>query len=466
MPKVSILVPAYNHEQFAAATIESVLNQTFTDFELLVNDDASTDGTFAELSKFKDSRIVLSRNDRNRGVCATSEICWLKSRGEFICWLATDDIYEPQALEVLINHLNEDKALDGAFGTARFIDESGKLTGENWTDEGVGLNRFDLLRNLFYGRNLFCATASMVRRTMIDRVGYRNVNLLQLGDLEHWIRMLFEGQLKIFSEPIVRYRQRADNKNLSAPRSATAFARSEFELFQILILFLKQITSTEILLKLFPEVSSLDIPIKTELIPFILAKLALERRTYGSRLFATHVLFDMMSDPDIRKLLERECNFTTSDLFKYETENIGFLSDDSTDVALVEEKLRLQEETSNRKIETFRQKEKTSNRVIEELSLQNDRLRNKLNAVRTHADAQENTIEELRNSKTRLREEFNTISRKTQTLERILDEHQAQIRDWKISNEDLASIINQQSGQLSRRSVSLVLKLVSIFPRI
>jgi cellulose synthase/poly-beta-1,6-N-acetylglucosamine synthase-like glycosyltransferase len=73
MPQVSILVPTYNHEKYAAAAIESVLAKSFTDFELIINDDASTDGTFAELKKFEDPSILLMRNDRNRGPCETSE---------------------------------------------------------------------------------------------------------------------------------------------------------------------------------------------------------------------------------------------------------------------------------------------------------------------------------------------------------------------------------------------------------
>ncbi len=453
MPQVSILVPAYNHEKYAAAAIESVLAQSFTDFELIINDDASTDGTFAELKKFEDPRILLMRNDRNRGPCETSERCWQKCRGEFITWFATDDIYEPRAIEKLIGYFDGNQRLDGVFGLARFIDDDGKMTGQNWTAEGVNLNRFELLRSLFYGQNPFCAPASMVRRSIIERVGFRKSHLVQLSDLEHWARMLFVGQLKIFPELIVRYRLRANNGNLSAPTVAVS-ARSQFELFELLSLFVEKIDSIELLISIFPDVSSLGFPIEVDLIPFLLAQLALERDYYGTRLFAMHTLFCLMADPAKRELLERKCNFTSSDLFKLEAAQVDFLAGESTNLVLLREKLRVQEEKANEEmVKNARSNQKLSSRI--------DELENELDSNKRHAQEQARIIEELQAGKSRLRVEHSKVCEELAETKATSLEQAVQIRDWKASNAELSNIVNQQAKQLNRRSARLAIKLAS-----
>jgi glycosyltransferase involved in cell wall biosynthesis len=456
VPQVSILVPSYNHEKYAAATIESVLAQSFTDFELIINDDASTDGTFAELEKYKDPRILLMRNDRNLGPCATSEVCWQKSRGELVTWLATDDIYEPNALHKLVGFLNDGQELDGAFGLARFIDDDGKLTGQSWTAEGVNLNRFELLRSLFYGQNPFCAAASMVRRSIVERVGYRKAHLVQLSDLEHWARMLFVGELKIFPEPIVRYRQRANDGNLSAPTEVVS-ARSQFEHFELLALFVEKISSIEILKSIFPNVSSLGFPIEAELIPFLLAQLALESDCYGARLFAVHTLFSLMADPAKRELLERKCNFTNPDLFKLEAAQIRFLAGEPVDLILLKEKLRVQEEKSNEEMTRNAQLSKANNKLSNKI----DGLRNELNSNKIHAQEQARAIEELQSAKNRLRVEHAKVCEELAETRATSVEQAAQIRDWKDSNEELSKIVNQQAKQLNRRSAQIAIKLAS-----
>jgi len=129
------------------------------------------------------------------------------------------------------------------------------------------------------------------------------------------------------------------------------------------------------------------------------------------------------------------------------------------------ETLRQQQETLHQQKETLLQQQETFRQTIKELSAQNGRLRNKLNSIRSHAEAQESTIEELRNSKVRLREEFLNLSKTSRALQETLAEQEVQIRNWKISNQDLSSIINHQSDQLNRRSVGFVLKLVSMLPR-
>ncbi len=149
MPKVSIVSPTYNHEKYVGEAIQSVLNQTYQDFELIMADDASTDQNVKEILKFQDPRILLLHNERNEGITAASARCWQHSKGEYIIGFATDDVYEPNLLETLVNYLDHNPQTVGVFGLASYINDDSKLMNDGWTDVGVGQDRFTHLRQLF-----------------------------------------------------------------------------------------------------------------------------------------------------------------------------------------------------------------------------------------------------------------------------------------------------------------------------
>ena len=96
-PKVSIIIPAYNHEKYVGETIQSVLDQTFNDFELIIINDGSTDNTEAEILKFKDDRIQYTFQS-NRGLSATLNRGIELARGEFFNFLPSDDMFLPEKL--------------------------------------------------------------------------------------------------------------------------------------------------------------------------------------------------------------------------------------------------------------------------------------------------------------------------------------------------------------------------------
>jgi glycosyltransferase involved in cell wall biosynthesis len=100
-PKISVLMPAYNAEKYIAASIESIIKQTYVDFELIVVDDCSTDATSAVVEKFmsEDSRITLKRNEINLGISGTRNFLISLARGEYIVWQDADDISLPERVE-------------------------------------------------------------------------------------------------------------------------------------------------------------------------------------------------------------------------------------------------------------------------------------------------------------------------------------------------------------------------------
>lgn len=102
-PVISVIMPAYNHERFVGAAIASVLTQTFSDLELIVIDDGSTDGTAAAIKKFQDPRLAYHYQSNQDAYNALNNGMDL-ARGQFIAILNSDDIYAPNRLEVLRDH--------------------------------------------------------------------------------------------------------------------------------------------------------------------------------------------------------------------------------------------------------------------------------------------------------------------------------------------------------------------------
>ena len=94
-PKVSVLMPSYNHEDFVGPAIQSVVRQDFEDWELIVVDDASTDDSWEVISNFVDSRIHQLRNPENLGVCETYNRAALQAQGDIIMTLGSDDRFLP-----------------------------------------------------------------------------------------------------------------------------------------------------------------------------------------------------------------------------------------------------------------------------------------------------------------------------------------------------------------------------------
>lgn len=126
MPSVTVILTSYNHEQYVRDAIDSVLNQSFTDFELIILDDASSDGSWKLIREFSDDRIRAFRYDKHTGgtVGANNVIAELAS-GQFIAIHHSDDIWEPDKLEKQVGFLERHSDIAAVFTKATIIREDG-----------------------------------------------------------------------------------------------------------------------------------------------------------------------------------------------------------------------------------------------------------------------------------------------------------------------------------------------------
>lgn len=304
MAKISVLSPAYNHDKYISETISSVLSQTLTDFEYIISDDASTDDTVTKIKQFSDPRIVLLTNEENAGTSVNSARCFVRSSGKYIASLPTDDVYEPNALEQLSSYLDAHPKVLGVIGGTRMIDESGSLTGEH-RNEGVGMDRFQLLRSIFYCEGVFCSPAALIRKEALERINYLAPNIRQTNDFEFWIKLLFLGDIAILPEPVLRLRTRTDNLSLSAPTKENV-ARFRLEMSEVLELFSQHVTDFNTLAKIFPEVEERGWLNDDRFVPFYLARLAIEFENPAYCLFGLRILYRIFSSETLAEA-HKEC---------------------------------------------------------------------------------------------------------------------------------------------------------------
>ena len=127
--KVSVIIPIFNGEKYLEAAIDSILKQTFNNYELLLIDDGSTDKTLKIISTYKDKRIRLLKNDHNMGLAVTRNRGIDESKGEYIAWLDCDDISLPTRLEKQVTVLDENPDI-GLCGT--WVKTIGGESGSIW----------------------------------------------------------------------------------------------------------------------------------------------------------------------------------------------------------------------------------------------------------------------------------------------------------------------------------------------
>lgn len=126
-PRVSVGIPVYNGENFLRQAIEALLAQTYTDFELLISDNGSTDGTEAICREYaaRDRRVRYARSETNRGAAWNHNVLVERARGELFCWNAHDDLHAPTFLERCVAVLDADLGAVLAYPLTRIIDEHG-----------------------------------------------------------------------------------------------------------------------------------------------------------------------------------------------------------------------------------------------------------------------------------------------------------------------------------------------------
>jgi glycosyltransferase involved in cell wall biosynthesis len=201
---VTVVMPAYNASEYLSETIESVLSQTFTNFELLIIDDGSTDNT-AEIANHyshKDRRIKLI-SQKNQGVSIARNTGIEIAKGEYIAFLDSDDQWLADKLAVHIEHFNRCPNLGISFGRVEFMSFDGQPTGQFSNSQLLQL----VPERLYYENLIVTPSNAVIRRAVLDNVGNFDSNLSGTEDAELFLRIAYKGwKVEGIDKVLVRYR--------------------------------------------------------------------------------------------------------------------------------------------------------------------------------------------------------------------------------------------------------------------
>lgn len=202
-PLVSVLMPAYNAERCIAAAIESILKQTFSDFEFIIIDDGSTDRTLSIIQGYsqKDSRVIVLKNEKNLGICSALNRGLENARGIYLARMDADDWSYPERLKLQLDFLQDHPEVVIVGGTIEVCDQDLRVLNRRsypLTDEEI--------RKKILQLNPFAHPATFYRLETAKKVGGYNPHLALVEDYDFYFRAGKLGEFRNLSQILLKLR--------------------------------------------------------------------------------------------------------------------------------------------------------------------------------------------------------------------------------------------------------------------
>lgn len=225
-PVISVLMPVYNARKYVGEAIESILNQTFADFEFLILDDGSTDGSLDVLRDYekRDDRITVTTRP-NKGIVATLNELFEQSTGEFLARMDNDDVALPDRFRLQVEAMRADPSLVCVGGAFEVMDQESRFL----TFLAVPVSDEDIQRDALAGHGSICHPSAMIRRNAMEQVGGYCADMKGAEDLDLWLRLGEIGKLGNVAEPVLRYRLVQTSVSETAGAEQRQYARMACE---------------------------------------------------------------------------------------------------------------------------------------------------------------------------------------------------------------------------------------------
>lgn len=213
-PLVSIICPAFNHQEFIAETILSIQKQTYKNYEVLIIDDCSTDQTFSIAQSFAKPEVKIWRSPFNWGISNSLNWGIQHANGEILCFLATDDVLDSKHLELVVDRFASNERIGAVYPRLRIIDSKGTYLGLYYAPV---IERLGILKSMFLeGNNHLSAPGSCFKRTVFQKIGMFNPALIQTQDFDINVRALLSFEFELLETTSVSYRRIDGKRNISA----------------------------------------------------------------------------------------------------------------------------------------------------------------------------------------------------------------------------------------------------------
>lgn len=314
-PLVSVFIPYYNDELFLKKSIESVLSQTFNDFELILLNHVSNDGSRDIAHSFNDERIIHIDKEKNMGAGGGMLFEEFKNtaKGKYLKIFCADDVMEPDCLNFLVDYMEKNPEKDFVFANMDYIDEKGKELGIQWTDEHPDYNfkdsEKDIIKKFFNGLSFLPLPTVLMKKEKVKDLCV-DKSFIMIFDTSLWAQLLINGcKIALLNNKIVKYRVHK-NQTSSCEKIQLITQRSSFETFEFCNLFyeikdyniIKHLCEDNPLLKYLKEND-------TNYFKFILATEYFSHSILEHKNMAYHVIYDYIQNDKTRKELDDKFNF-------------------------------------------------------------------------------------------------------------------------------------------------------------
>lgn len=196
-PLVSIILPTFNGQKYLSQSIESCLNQTYQNIELIIVDDASTDETPEIIRRYSesDSRIKIITNAKNKKLPGSLNVGHKESSGDYITWTSDDNFYLPDAIERMVSFLTIYETIGMVYCDLYYINSKGAITGEFSVGQPSDLVNGNCIGACF-----------LYRRAVFLRTGNFSNNFVYAEDFDYWLRIATNFKIEPLHEPLYYYR--------------------------------------------------------------------------------------------------------------------------------------------------------------------------------------------------------------------------------------------------------------------
>lgn len=332
--KVSVIIPSYNHHKFIDKAIQSVLNQTYSNFELIIVDDASKDNSIEIIEKYNDPRIKKYYLKENIGAVSSLNLLIDMADGEYIALLNSDDLWLPTKLEKQVNFMECNKEIGACFTWANFIDDKGKEISREkvfYSDIFFKENRSQgmWLRYFYDNGNTLCHPSVLIRKKIYIQVGKLSNAYRQLPDYEFWIRLIKKYNIYIVQEVLTSHRRYDGEVSNTSAISFDNDTRQMYEINLIYDTFFDDISP-----KMFEE-GFKDLVINKKcfenehMCKYEQNMLVYKFNSLGPilRYCAYNKLAKMLDDENVYNLIHYNYGITYNDLYKLSTNRIHSLGE-------------------------------------------------------------------------------------------------------------------------------------------
>jgi len=395
---ISVLIVNFNKGDVIHETIQSVLNQTYQNLQVIIIDDGSNDQSVEVIKDYsqKDSRIEYYINDRNRGVCWSTNFGFAKIRGEYLARIDSDDLWENDKLEKQMAFMDAHDGCRICFTGVDLIDEAGRSINEKESEllerfNTPELSREENLRYFFIKGNYLAHSTVMMLSSFQKQLGNFNYIYGQLHDLEYWVRAVKLTHIYKMQQRLVKMRRFSNKKNMSASTKERVI-RHLNEHFIIRSHFFENLDD-ELFASAFrclfrnPEASTAE--------QYTCEKLFLLRGEYRKPI-AYQFFLGMLKaeecfiDPRVRERLEKDYNYTPLTYYKEMEKHMYYdefvedrLNTNVQEIAELNERIHKLKESLDELVKQHEVSEKEHLKELEHLKDDNEKMKRTLSEIST-----------------------------------------------------------------------------------